>query len=1129
MFRALMSETSVGIVALIVLILLVWFGGHYLGMPENTRALIAGLVTVVWFAVFIAQRILVVRRAVAIEDRLRSQAQEQMAGVRPDRKPQIQALEKQLGEAIQTLKTSRLGKGALYALPWYIIIGPPGSGKSTALQESGLNFPYTNQGRRGIRGVGGTRNCDWWFTDQGILLDTAGRYTTELEDRDEWLAFLDMLKKCRKRKPINGAMVCIAIPDLLQATEAELESHVRNIRERIDELTRRLELIFPVYLVFTKCDLLNGFVEFFEDFGKSERAQIWGVTFSAAPGQSRPNAETVAEELKNLYRRLTVQRAAALATERPPDKKRLIYSFPGQLALARNRIVDFVADLFKSDPFQESSPLRGVYFTSGTQEGTPIDQLVAAMGQAFGIQSEAGSMVSQTVDKKSYFLNNLFTKVIFPDQNLARSTTRVERQRRVLRIGTVAGSAALLAVLSVSMAVSCAGNLRLIHSTGGDAAEVRRLEREQASDVEANLAAMENLREELERLHRYKTQSLPLSLRWGLYRGSSINAQARKVYFDRLKMLFLEPCGRLLAEELQRIRQNREKKFKDFEVLYDLMRVYLKLGDEAAQVKPDLVHAMLKDRWTAVLGASASDRAKELAQAQLTFFIDQISMNDVPRIATDSRLIDEVASDLGGGLWATEAYRDILAGAGTRFPLIGPDTFIKGRGRGLFWCEEEYLIPGVFTQSAYDEYVKVAMKEKSEDLAQKLATVGRPKDADAIAKDLQQIYADAYVKRWESFLANVKLKPFDHLADAAQKLRAITAVDSPYKDLFKGIWDGRRLQLSATEVLNQTGDDRKWVDDALKAIEELRRELDAITATTEAGNRVVSMKPESLQGLQRAFIRATRDIDDASKSADPSLAAAAQAALRAAPDNALRALRAEAQKEADQSWKSTVHAVFMKDFDGRFPFAEGAENGVSLRTFSQMFNPKTGTFWKTYDIVRRLRETVIDNRPLIEFSRDFETAVQKASAIRDGMYRDSEQLSVHFWITLKERPGVNDIVFTVGNETFKLYDRPEPHRGELNWIEGQSKGGKISISVGKDHWIHHDCSSQEWGLWRLLRRGKITPTGAKTLTCLWEFKAVVLGVENTYAVDVDFEAEQERHPFQPGFFTEFKCPSKVGS
>src|SRR5690606_17646750 len=89
---------------------------------------------------------------------------------------EVNALKQRFEQAVAVLKKAKGKKGrlSLYDLPWYIIIGPPGSGKTTALVNSGLEFPLAEQfGREALSGVGGTRNCDWWFTDEAILLDTA--------------------------------------------------------------------------------------------------------------------------------------------------------------------------------------------------------------------------------------------------------------------------------------------------------------------------------------------------------------------------------------------------------------------------------------------------------------------------------------------------------------------------------------------------------------------------------------------------------------------------------------------------------------------------------------------------------------------------------------------------------------------------------------------------------------------------------------------------------------------------------------------------------------------------------------------------------------------------------------------
>src|SRR5205807_9454792 len=174
------------------------------GFPPGAAGLGTAVVGagVVGLAIF---RVLAARKAAAaIGDGLRDQASRQNEGMRPDLQAEIAAMESEFNKAVGALKGSKLGRNgrdALGLLPWYVMIGPSASGKTTAIRSSGLKLPYGKGGK--VRGVGGTRNCDWWMTNEAILLDTAGRWSTDDDDREEWLAFLDLLKKTRPKKPIN--------------------------------------------------------------------------------------------------------------------------------------------------------------------------------------------------------------------------------------------------------------------------------------------------------------------------------------------------------------------------------------------------------------------------------------------------------------------------------------------------------------------------------------------------------------------------------------------------------------------------------------------------------------------------------------------------------------------------------------------------------------------------------------------------------------------------------------------------------------------------------------------------------------------------------------------------------------
>ncbi|HFD87260.1 MAG TPA: type VI secretion system membrane subunit TssM, partial [Gammaproteobacteria bacterium] len=329
--------TLLGVIALS---LFIWFLGPLFAFAgyapldsEYSRLIAIGILFIIW----LVSRIWAFLRA----RKKNSDIMQGMVATTPESaltpaeqasKEELQILRERMEEALGELKNARLGSGSrrqfLYQQPWYIIIGPPGSGKTTLLRNSKLKFPLAERfGDQAIRGIGGTRNCDWWFTDDAILLDTAGRYTTqdsqEEVDRKAWLGFLELLKKHRRRRPINGALIAVSIADLLQSSEAERHAHAKAIRNRINELHEHLGIRFPIYLLFTKCDLLAGFSEYFDDLDRDARSQVWGMTFPLSEDTGNDAIKHIDQEFKLLEKRLHGQLIDKLEHEQNLEKRNL--------------------------------------------------------------------------------------------------------------------------------------------------------------------------------------------------------------------------------------------------------------------------------------------------------------------------------------------------------------------------------------------------------------------------------------------------------------------------------------------------------------------------------------------------------------------------------------------------------------------------------------------------------------------------------------------------------------------------------------------------------------------------------------------------------------------------------------
>ena len=210
--------------------------------------------------------------------------------------------------------------------------------------------------------------CDWWFTETAVLIDTAGRYTTQdsdsAVDKAGWLAFLGLLKRTRARQPLNGVLVAIALSDIAAAPASERLAHARAIRRRVKELYDQLGVHVPVYVLFTKADLIAGFTEFFDDLDRERRGQVWGISFPLNKTDAG-TAGLFGGEFRHLVERLNQRLLDRLQTERSPERRTLIAGFPAQAASLAAPLGEFLTDAFGGSRLDPAPVLRGAYLSLG--------------------------------------------------------------------------------------------------------------------------------------------------------------------------------------------------------------------------------------------------------------------------------------------------------------------------------------------------------------------------------------------------------------------------------------------------------------------------------------------------------------------------------------------------------------------------------------------------------------------------------------------------------------------------------------------------------------------------------------------------------------------------------------------
>jgi hypothetical protein len=346
----------------------------------------------------------------------------------------------------------------LYKLPWYVIAGEPGAGKTEAIRHSGVGFPPGMQDD--FQGVGGTINMNWWFTNQAVILDTAGRLMFEEVEpgsTNEWREFLGLLKKNRPNCPINGLLLAIPADSLIRDENNNVERKAGKIARQLENIQKQFDLRFPVFVVITKCDLLNGFREFFDNIDDPQgQGQMLGWS-NPDPLDAPFRPELIDEHFETALFRLRRRRLALLQdpvahagpTERRLDEVDRLYALPQSLALMAPRLRRYLEVIFTAGEWS-AKPLflRGIYFTSALREGSALDQELA---EALNVDVASLPEGRAWEREQTLFLRDVFLEKVFRESGLvtrATDTKRLVRQRQFAVFGAGFAALALLGLLS---------------------------------------------------------------------------------------------------------------------------------------------------------------------------------------------------------------------------------------------------------------------------------------------------------------------------------------------------------------------------------------------------------------------------------------------------------------------------------------------------------------------------------------------------------------------------------------------------------------------------------------------------------------------------------------------------------
>ncbi|MBV8272457.1 MAG: type VI secretion system membrane subunit TssM [Cupriavidus sp.] len=823
-------------------------------------------------------------------------------GERTESKPRedLRALTSIVGNAVRHLRGLRASERGvarlfenrrqMYALPWFMVLGSQGSGKTTAILNSGLEFPEPNQMcAASLRLQGsGTANCDWWFANEAVLIDTAGRYAgyAEQDLRDEaamarnhaeWKALLGMLRKHRPRAPINGAVLTLSARELLEMTPDETTTLAAALRARMGELRQELGVRFPVYVLVTKLDVLPGFSEYFRSLTAEGRAQVWGFTLTLPaadePLESSSLRERCAAEFRRIERRLDAGINNRLIEEFESEQRRRLYALPQEfrsLAVLLQGVVELIFLDSRYDDTQLDSALRGVYFSCAMQSNvvvaadktTLLQQLWQRFAKVMPDGSSSAPREGEPTGYRSFFLHNLFRRVIVPEAHLVRPNLRWEFRFRAMRIAGYLASGALFLLLLVGMMVSFDNNRDYIAAISAKTdALAARVKGYRKTLEPSAMTGMLTASYELPQQGDLDLARPGPGYRYGLYSAPPIIDASGQTYASLLRQTLLPQVVRRMESVLdQTIHAG------DPDAVYSTLSAYLMLHDQA-RFDAASVRAWVLGDWERADSSASLGDARQTGLHLESLFGGQLLTPGTP---LNAELVERARRYLSSNPAPRRLYERAMADMAKE----APQSITLARAAGsqassaLTMLDDSQLphgVPGLYT---YDGYHKVFNKRLPQFLVKAQPedawVMGRP-DAplkggfgqnpeilaarSPLADEIRQQYLADYAGYWQRFLGNVRpaFAGLDGRGGSTALdlniLRILSSADSPL------------VRLARTAVRETTLSTRDKADEAtLKEIARVVIPRRAREAERAAGVAAMAGGADRVQRMERELV-----------------------------------------------------------------------------------------------------------------------------------------------------------------------------------------------------------------------------------------------------------------------------------
>ncbi|WP_258329591.1 type VI secretion system membrane subunit TssM [Citrobacter farmeri] len=1133
-----------------ILVLIWWkgpawtlYGEHWL--QSLTRRWLAtavwGFIALAWLTVRVMKRLQQLERQ---QKQQREEAQDPLS-------VELNAQQRYLDRWLLRLQRHLDSRRYLWQLPWYMVIGPAGSGKTALLREG---FPsdiiYVPEA---VRGAEQCLYLTPHVGKQAVIFDIDGALCeqpdTDVLHRRLWEHALNWMVQKRARQPLNGLILTLDLPDLLTADKRHREHLLQMLRGRLQDVRQHLHCQLPVYVVLTRLDLLHGFSALFQSLDKKSRDAILGVTFTRRAHEN----DDWRTELSTFWQAWGEQMNLAL-----PDlmlmqehTRASLFSFARQMQGSCDPLSILLSDLLDGENMDVM--LRGVYLTSSLQRGQMDDIFVQSAARQYRL-GNSPLTAWPLVDTVPYFTRNLFPQVLLAEPNLAgeNSTWLTLSRRRLSIFSGVGGIAALLLITGWHHYYN--DNYMSGIQVLKQANAFMSVQSPQGMDDYGNLQLplLNPVRDATLAYGDWSDRSRLADL--GLYQGRRIGPYVEQTYLQLLEQRYLPSLFNGLVKEMNSAPPESEEKLA-------VLRVIRMLEDKSGRSN-EVVKQYMAKRWSNKFHGQRDIQAQLMSH--LDYALDHTDWH-AERTAGDGDAIgrwtpyDNPVVAAQKELSKLPVYQRVYQSLKTRaLGVLPADLNLRDQVGPTFdqvfvsADDSRLIVPQFLTRYGLQNYF-VKQRDALVELTAldswvlNLTHSVKYSEADRteIQRQLTEQYISDYTATWRAGMDDLNVRDFESIAQMTGALEQIISGDQPLQRALTALRDNTQPAVLSEKLDDKTREGALAEPD-YQLLTRLGHEFAPENSTLpEQKNKASTMQAvyQQLTELHR-YLLAIQNAPVPGKSAlkavqlrldqnssDPIFATRQLAKTLPAPlnrwvgklaDQAWHVVMVEAVHYMEIDWQSSVVKPFNEQLANNYPFNPRAQQDASLDVFERFFKPD-GVLDSFYQQNLRLFMendlNLEDGDDSVIIREDIRQQLETAQKIRDIFFSKQNGLGTSFAVeTVSLSGNKRRSVLNLDGQLID-YSQGRNYTAHLVWPNNMREGNESKLTLIGNSAPRSISFNGPWAQFRLFNAGQLTSIQDGNFTVRFN----VNGGAMIYRVHTD----TQDNPFAGGLFSQFRLPDTL--